>query len=364
MKKIFFIVGARPQFIKAAPLLAEMKNFPVKIKLIHTGQHYDHNLSDIFFDELEMPTPDYNLNCGSGSSVEQYLSVMSRLDKVLKEDRPDLIVVFGDTNSTGASALCARLNKIPVAHVEAGLREFDKDIPEEINKLVTDAIADLYFCPSRTAVENLKKSNVEGKIVQSGDPVIDLLVTGRKHFDRPELPAEYGLTPGRYIFATCHRQSNTNHRAALENVLRIFADAHLPVLFPVHPRTMKAIKSFGMDHYLQDKNIRAIEPIGFWDTQALIAQSDRVLTDSGGIIKEAYFHGKYVLVFDNQTEWIEVINEGKGIVCGANYEAAMRHLKNIPDTATPNTALGDGTASKLIAEGILDFLEEILDHSN
>lgn len=363
MKKIFFIVGARPQFIKAAPLLAEMKNFPVKIKLIHTGQHYDHNLSDIFFDELAIPTPNYNLNCGSGTSVEQYLNVMSRLDKVLNADRPDLVVVFGDTNSTGASALCARLNKIPVAHVEAGLREFDKDIPEEINKLVTDALTDLYFCPSRTAVEYLKNSNVNDKIVQSGDPVIDLLVAGRKYIDRPELPAEYGLSPGGYIFATCHRQSNTNHRAALENVLRIFADAHLPVLFPVHPRTMKAIKAFGLDHYLQDMNIKTIEPIGFWETQALIAQSDRVLTDSGGVVKEAYFHGKYVLVLDNQTEWVEVINEKKGIICGANYEVAMLHLNNIPDTASPNTALGDGTASKLIAEGIVDFLEGIPEYS-
>ncbi|HNU16652.1 MAG TPA: UDP-N-acetylglucosamine 2-epimerase (non-hydrolyzing) [Saprospiraceae bacterium] len=359
MKKVYFVVGARPQFIKAAPILVAMRQYPVAMKLIHTGQHYDYNLSDIFFDELEMPKPDYNLDCGSGTSTEQYLSVLSRLTQVLMHDRPDLIVVFGDTNSTGAAALSARFNGIAVAHVEAGLREFDKNIPEEINKLVADALADLYFCPSTTAVEQLEGCKADGRIIHSGDPVIDLLVTGSKYTDRPELPAEYGLTPGKYIFATCHRQSNTNHQSALENVLRIFANAHLPVLFPVHPRTMKGIHRFGLEHYLRDKNIKVIEPIGFWVTQALISQCERVLTDSGGIIKEAYFHGKYVLVLDNQTEWVEVIREGKGIVCGTDYKMAIDNLKNKPDTSSPNTALGDGTASIKIAKGIMEFLEGI-----
>lgn len=359
MKKVYFVVGARPQFIKAAPVLKAMENYSVEIKLIHTGQHYDYNLSELFFDELEIPVPDYQLNCGSGTSTAQYTSIMSRLSDVLDKDRPDLVVVFGDTNSTGAAALCAGLKGIPLAHVESGLREFDKNIPEEINKIVTDALSDLYFCPSRTAVEFLEKSNVRGKVIHSGDPVLDLLFAGKKYFDKPELPARYGLMKGQYIFATCHRQNNTDNRLALETILRIFSDAHLPVLFPIHPRTLKAIKKFELDHYLENKNIRITDPIGFWDTQTLIAHSERVLTDSGGVIKEAYFHGKYVLVLDNQTEWVEVINEGKGIVCGADYGIAMKNLKNDPDRTLPNTALGNGTSSKIIAEKISEFVENI-----
>lgn len=360
MKKVFFVVGARPQFIKAAPVLKAMEKYDlIETRLIHTGQHYDYNLSGLFFDELRIPVPDYQLNCGSGTSAEQYTAIIHSLGQVLDTDRPDLLVVFGDTNSTGAAALCASLKGIRLAHVESGLREFDKNIPEEINKIVTDALSDLYFCPSRTAVEFLEKSNVKGKIIHSGDPVLDLLFAGKKYFDKPEFPDKYDLTAGRYIFATCHRQNNTNNRQALETILRIFSDAHLPVLFPIHPRTLKSIKKFGLDHYLQNKNIRIIDPIGFWETQAIIAHSERVLTDSGGVIKEAYFHGKYVLVLDNQTEWVEVINEGKGIVCGADYEVAMRNLKNVPDGTSPNTALGNGTSSKIIAEGIAEFVENI-----
>ena len=178
LKSVYFVVGARPQFIKAAPVLEAMKKYPgIRVKLIHTGQHYDYNLSQLFFDELNLPVPDYQLNCGSGNSIQQYCTMLERLGEVLENDRPDLIVVFGDTNSTGAAALCANLKKIKLAHVEAGLREWDKNIPEEINKIVTDSLSDLYFCPTQTAVDFLNASNVSGKIILSGDPVLAVSYT-------------------------------------------------------------------------------------------------------------------------------------------------------------------------------------------
>lgn len=188
MKSVYFVVGARPQFIKAAPVLEAMKAFVnITVKLIHTGQHYDYNLSELFFQELKIPTPDYQLNCGSGTSVEQYISILQKLSEVLRNDKPDMLVVFGDTNSTGAAALCSNLMGIKLAHIESGLREFDKNIPEEINKVVTDALSDLYFCPTQTAVDFLNKSNVSSKIILSGDPVLDLLFANKNKFENTDV---------------------------------------------------------------------------------------------------------------------------------------------------------------------------------
>ena len=359
MKSVYFVVGARPQFIKAAPVLEAMKAFVnITVKLIHTGQHYDYNLSELFFQELKIPTPDYQLNCGSGTSVEQYISILQKLSEVLRNDKPDMLVVFGDTNSTGAAALCSNLMGIKLAHIESGLREFDKNIPEEINKVVTDALSDLYFCPTQTAVDFLNKSNVSGKIILSGDPVLDLLFANKSKFEDIKILEKFNLEKGKYIFATCHRQNNTNNRSALESILKIFAAAPLPVLFPLHPRTKKAIVEFDLSNYLEHTNIHIIEPIGFWETQSLIANCDKVLTDSGGVIKEAYFHGKYVIVLDKQTEWVEVINEERGLVCGPNYTLVIENINNLTDFSTPNLSLGSGNASAIIANAIALFITD------
>ena len=359
MKSVYFVVGARPQFIKAAPVLEAMKAFVnITVKLIHTGQHYDYNLSEVFFQELKIPTPDYQLNCGSGTSVEQYISILQKLSEVLRNDKPDMLVVFGDTNSTGAAALCSNLMGIKLAHIESGLREFDKNIPEEINKVVTDALSDLYFCPTQTAVDFLNKSNVPGKIILSGDPVLDLLFANKNKFEDIKILEKFNLEKGKYIFATCHRQNNTNNRSALESILKIFAAAPLPVLFPLHPRTKKAIVEFDLSNYLEHTNIHIIEPIGFWETQSLIANCDKVLTDSGGVIKEAYFHGKYVIVLDKQTEWVEVINEERGLVCGPNYTLVIENINNLTDFSTPNLSLGSGNASAIIANAIALFITD------
>ncbi len=356
LKSVYFIVGARPQFIKAAPVLVAMKKYPeIRVKLIHTGQHYDYNLSELFFKELNIPDPDYQLNCGSGTSVEQYITILHKLSNVLNKDKPDLLVVFGDTNSTGAAALCANLMGIKLAHVEAGLREFDKNIPEEINKMVTDTLTDLYFCPTQTSVDFLQRMNVSGKVILSGDPVLDLIINNKEKIDNSILE-KTGIKAGKYIFATCHRQNNTNNPISLQSILRMFVAAPLPVVLPLHPRTMIAIEKFNLSSYLEHPNLKVIEPVGFWQTQALIKNSDRVMTDSGGVIKEAYFHGKFVLVIDRQTEWLEVISEKKGVVCGTDLELASKYMAVKADNTTPNLSLGAGNASEIISKGIHDFL--------
>lgn len=357
MKSVYFVVGARPQFIKAAPVLEAMKAYPdIKVKLIHTGQHYDYNLSELFFKELNIPIPDYQLNCGSGTSVEQYTSILQKLSGVLQVDKPDMLVVFGDTNSTGAASLCANLLGIKLAHIESGLREFDKNIPEEINKMVADALSDLYFCPTQTAVDFLKKSNVFGKIILSGDPVLDLLFANKIKFEDDKILKKLNLIKGKYIFATCHRQNNTNNKSALESILKIFIAAPLPVLFPLHPRTKNAIIEFDLSNYLEHTNIHTIDPIGFWDTQALIANCEKVLTDSGGVIKEAYFHGKYVIVLDRQTEWVEVILEERGIVCGPDFDLVLKYLNHQNTNLLLKHSLGKGDASNIISKGISSYL--------
>ena len=356
MKKVAIVVGARPQFIKAAPVLHALRKYPLEILIIHTGQHYDVNLSEIFFNELSIPTADYHLSCGSGDGVTQYVTIMERLSSVLARERPDLTVVFGDTNSTGASALTSRLLKIPVAHIEAGLREFDKDIPEEINKLVTDALADFYFCPTQTAVNVLSASGILENVVLCGDPVIDLLSQRKGPLPSPHIENIGMIEPGKYYFATCHRQRNKENRTNLENILKAFTLLPLPVVFSMHPGTRNAIEQLGLEEYLKHLNIVAIEPQGFWQTQSLIYHSDRVLTDSGGLIKEAYFHGKYVSILDCQTEWVEVLKEGKGMVCGADIEKILFSIQQERDNSTPNTSLGNGDSSMIIAREMNKFL--------
>ena len=356
--KVYFVVGARPQFMKAAPVLEAMKSYSdIKVKLIHTGQHYDYNLSQQFFEELCIPKPDYQLNCGSGTSIEQYATILQRLGDVLSNDKPDMLVVFGDTNSTGAAALCANLLGIKLAHVEAGLREFDKNIPEEINKMVTDALSDLYFCPTKTASDFLEKRMVSGKVILSGDPVLDLLFANRDLVDNNQILDNLNISNDNYIFATFHRQNNTNNINALYSILKTFSEASLPVLLPLHPRTRKAIDGFGLNNYLNHPNIIVTEPIGFWDTQTLISKSNMVLTDSGGVIKEAYFHNKYVVILDTQTEWVEVINEGRGVICGPDTVKALQYLKKKISLGPNGFAMGKGDASKIIAKEISDFLK-------
>lgn len=355
-KKVYFVAGARPQFIKLAPVLRAMRSYDLDVRLIHTGQHYDFNLSDIFFEDLDMPEPAYNLAVGSGAPHEQYSLIIHRLGEIFSECRPDLVVVVGDTNSTGAAAVCTAIHRLPLAHIESGLREWNKSIPEEINKMLTDTVTDLLFCPTPTAVANVQELSLRGNVYHTGDPGLDLVFG---YMNQPVQPSAYlsGLKlPPQYIYATSHREANTNSKASLESILKIMTGLGYPVVWPMHPRTTAAIEHYGLQDYLSHPDLIVIEPIGFWDSQFLLQHSKCVITDSGGLIKEAYCHGKYVIIIDHQTEWVEVLQEGKGVVCGPELNNVLKYIDHLPSTETPNTALGDGQSSEKIARIIYDFV--------
>jgi UDP-GlcNAc3NAcA epimerase len=356
--KILTVVGARPQFIKAAPLskaIAESEQMTEV--LVHTGQHYDYAMSEQFFEELGLPSPAYNLEVGSARQAVQMGHILIKLDAVLDTEKPDIVVVFGDTNSTAAAAITAAKNNIPLAHVEAGLREWNKMIPEEINKLLTDSVTDLYFAPTHTGVENLRKYGITENIFLTGDIGIDLIINSLdKIKENKSLLQKLQITEGSYFFMTCHRASNTNEVENLKQILSIFDDISEPIIFPMHPRTRAVIEQFGLGHYLKQDNIKVIEPIGFGDTQTLIHHAKMVLTDSGGVIKEAYFHQVPCLIMDYQIEWIESVNEGWSHIVGANRDIILDKIKHFGTPSVQSGFLGNGTAAKQIVNHIVNFL--------
>ena len=358
--KLLTVVGARPQFIKAAPLskaIAESEN--LMEVMVHTGQHYDYALSQQFFDELGLPIPQYNLEIGSARHAVQMGQILIKLDAVLEIEKPDIVIVFGDTNSTAAAAITAAKNNIPLAHVEAGLREWNKMIPEEINKLLTDSVTDLYFCPTLTGVNNLEKQGITENVFNTGDIGIDLIVNNLDKIDgNRSLLKKLKITEGSYFFMTCHRASNTNDVENLKQILSIFEDINEPIIFPIHPRTRAIIEQNGFGHFLEKKNVIAIEPIGFWDTQTLIRYAKMVLTDSGGVVKEAYFHQVPCLIMDKQIEWIESVNEGWSHIVGANRSLILEKIANFGIPSVQSHFLGNGTAAKKIVEHIFQFLNK------
>ncbi len=369
--KILTVVGARPQFIKAAPLskaIAESEN--LEEVLVHTGQHYDYTLSQQFFDELGLPTPQYNLDVGSGRHAFQMGQILIKLDAVLEKEKPDMVVVFGDTNSTSAAAITAAKNNIPLAHVEAGLREWNKRIPEEINKLLTDSVTDLYFCPTPTGVENLQKQGITEGVHLVGDIGIDLIVynidkieTNKTSlFDRLNQSriahSQSPITEGGYFFMTCHRASNTDDVEQLKQILSVFDDIKEPIIFPIHPRTRATIEKHGLQHLLEKTHVQVLDPMGFWDTQTLIRYAKMVLTDSGGVIKEAYFHKVRCCILDNQIEWIEAVNEGWSKITGSNRTKILEAIKTFQTPKVFSHFLGDGTAAQQIVFIINSYLKK------
>lgn len=358
--KLLTVVGARPQFIKAAPLSKAIATHPyLEEVMVHTGQHYDHSLSQIFFDELELPTPHYNLEVGSSRPAVQFAEIILKLDAVLDLEKPDMVIVFGDTNSTSAAAVAAAKNHIPLAHVEAGLREWNKTIPEEINKLLTDAITDLYFCPTATGVKNLKKAGITKNVFLTGDIGMDLLTQNAlKIKNNQAILNKLDIKPKEYFFLTAHRPANTDDAERLKQILTIFEHIKQPVIFPIHPRTKAKIVAFGFQKMLEKSNVRVIEPLGFWDTQTLIHHSKMVLTDSGGVVKEAYFHQVPCIIMDNQIEWVEAVNEGWCKLTGAhtnNIMKAIQHFQLFKSPLKQSHFLGNGTAAQQIVEAIFSF---------
>ena len=346
--KILTVVGARPQFVKAAAVSGPLRRRAREI-LLHTGQHYDAAMSDQFFRELEIPEPDYQLNVGSGTHARQTAQMLTGIEEAILAERPDRVLVYGDTNSTLAGALVAAKLGVPIVHVEAGLRSFDRTMPEEVNRVVTDSLAEVLCCPSEHAVNNLSAEGITAGVYVTGDVMRDMLERARPHLMESRLSA-FGVAPGRYLFMTIHRAHNTDDVERLRRILRAVAAAtEAPVVFPVHPRTCRALESSARGR-VEYGSIRMIDPQGYLDTLALVKHAEKVATDSGGLQKEAYWLGTPCLTLREETEWIETVEAGWNQLVGDDplrIGAALRGWT--PPDGRPSL-YGDGGAAERIAE--------------
>lgn len=349
MNKILTVVGARPQFIKAAPVSRELRKHFKEI-LVHTGQHYDANMSQIFFDELNIPKPDYNLNIGSGDHGEQTGRMLIELEKVVIKEKPDLILIYGDTNSTLAGALVGAKLHIPVAHVEAGLRSFNRLMPEEINRILADQVSDFLLCPTETAVKNLRKEGVTRGVYNTGDVMYDAVLYNLKIAEKKnEILEILGLNKKEYILCTIHRAENTDDKKRLSAIFKALADSNERIILPIHPRTKKFIKEYDLMKGEAAKNIQIIEPVGYLDMLVLEKNAKLIATDSGGIQKEAFFMETPCLTLRDETEWVETLNDNNNILVGADYDAILMSLSRKRSFNKPKKQyFGDGKASEKI----------------
>jgi len=350
MQRILTIIGARPQFIKASVVSrAIQKTDGIEEIMLHTGQHFDANMSDIFFNQLGIPKPDIQLNIHGGSHGEMTGRMLAEIEQALITHKPDRVLVYGDTNSTLAGALAAAKLHIPVAHVEAGLRSFNMQMPEEINRILTDQISDLLFCPTATAVKNLDNEGFArkaAKVLQVGDVMQDAALL---FAEKAIAPAGAAL-PEQFILATLHRAENTDNSERLASIVKALNQLHAeqaPVVLPLHPRTSKLISQQGLD-----LNVHLIDPVGYFEMVWLLGHCQLVLTDSGGVQKEAFFFGKACVTMRDQTEWVELVEVGANELVGAHQleivEAAARNLgRSVQDTWQ---LYGGGAASQRIVD--------------
>lgn len=350
--KIVTVIGARPQFVKAAVVSRAIADTPgIEEIIIHTGQHFDSNMSDVFFDEMEIPRPQYNLNInglGHGAMTGQMLEA---IEKVLLQEKPDWVLVYGDTNSTIAGALAAKKLHIKVAHVEAGLRSFNMDMPEEINRILTDRISDILFCPTQTAINNLKREgydSLRSSVVNVGDVMQDAALFYMNKSRKPAVEI-----PNRFALCTVHRAENTDNQTKLQNIFQALEQISesIPVLIPLHPRTKGKLTSMGYD--FDKSKIIFIDPVGYLEMVWLLSNCDFVLTDSGGLQKEAYFFSKPCITMRDETEWVELVDNGFNILTGSDKNKISETVTKIKESENIDFSIrlyGDGKAGKHIIE--------------
>lgn len=344
--KIVTIVGARPQFVKCAPVSRELRKEHEEI-LIHTGQHYDPEMSDIFFDELEIPRPDYNLGAGSGSHGKQTGEILAGVEVVLLKEKPDLVLVYGDTNSTLAGALAAAKLHIPVAHVEAGLRSFDRTMPEEINRVITDHISDFLFCPTESAVKNLAAEGITQGVHLVGDVMADALEFNKGiALNRSRILQTLGIADKEYYVLTVHRAGNTDKRENLIHIFRAVSEAGVTVVFPVHPRTLRYINEYGLTDLISP-NILVTEPLGYIDMIRLMAGARRILTDSGGMQKEAFMLSLPCITLRERTEWVETVESGWNVLAGTDEVGILNAIRAPLPTTAPRELYPGGASRKI-----------------
>lgn len=363
MQTVISVVGARPNFMKIAPIHFEFLKYKDKMRhlICHTGQHYDEKMSKIFFDELGLPTPDFYLGIGSGSHAVQTAGVMVAFEKILLEEKPDLVIVAGDVNSTIACSLVAKKMHIPVAHVEAGLRSFDRGMPEEINRILTDAISDLLFVTEQSGLDNLKKEGVDGgKIFFTGNVMIDSLVRNQSLIDASGILQQLELSKTGYIVATIHRPSNVDTPESLSGILRLlnkYAQGR-KVLFPVHPRTRSNIRTFGLEKDISPELILT-EPIGYIDFLCLVKNARLIITDSGGIQEESTYLGIPCVTLRDNTERPITVKIGTNYLAGTDMSNADRIISEVLDGNVKKGSipeLWDGKAAERICQAVSKFL--------
>jgi len=344
--KIATIIGARPQFIKSATISRIFKNYnDINEIIIHTGQHYDENMSEIFFNELKIPKPNYNLEVGSESHGKQTAMMLEKIEAILLKEKPDWVLVYGDTNSTIAGVLAATKLHIKIAHVEAGLRSFNRKMPEEINRIATDHISDILFVPTQNAMNLLANEGIVERAVLVGDVMYDAILYNQKLADE-----KYKLSDitnlNNFYLGTIHRPSNTDNLVRLQYIFSAFSELDLPIILPLHPRTQKIIKKIKYS-----KNVKIIEPVSYLKMIVLLKNCKKVLTDSGGLQKEAYYLHKPCITMRDETEWIETLENNWNFIVGADKDLILEKVKN-KEFGKQKDYFGDGKA----AEKIVDFI--------
>lgn len=350
--KLLTVIGARPQFIKAATVSrAVAGRDDITEVIVHTGQHYDANMSDVFFDELHIPRPDHHLGIGGGSHGAMTGRQLEAIEDVLLKEKPDWVLVYGDTNSTLAGALAAVKLHIPVAHVEAGLRSFNRRMPEEINRVLTDHAADMLFAPTRTAVENLRAEGLPAdRIKLPGDVMYDAALFYRDLARRPDWFAEHGLEEGAFVLATVHRAENTDDAARLAAIFAGLAQSELPVVLPLHPRTRGRLDADGIT---PAPNIHLVPPVGYLEMVWLEAACKVIASDSGGVQKEAYFHGRQCIILRDETEWVELVDAGWNVIAGADSPRIAAALAERSSPGAPPQLYGKGDAAERVVQQVL-----------
>ncbi|MFO7598557.1 MAG: UDP-N-acetylglucosamine 2-epimerase (non-hydrolyzing) [Candidatus Desulfacyla sp.] len=351
--KIATVIGARPQFIKAAPLsraIAEHNRTnpgaAINEILVHTGQHYDDAMSAVFFRELEIPEPVYHLSIGSGLHGEQTGRMLAEIEKVLLDEKPDWVLVYGDTNSTLAGALVAAKLHIPIAHVEAGLRSFNRRMPEEINRVVADHLSRLLLCPSETARANLQAEGITQGVELVGDVMADAVLFAKEKTSQSSILKDLELDPKRYLLATVHRAENTDDANRLTNILSAFSQIDETIIFPVHPRTRKCLESAC---YQPPSNLKLLEPVGYFEMIALEQSACMILTDSGGMQKEAYWLEVPCITVRDETEWVETVETGWNVMTGADSQKILRAVRTFKPPVDHPPLYGDGgTAHRIV----------------
>lgn len=355
--RVVSIVGARPQFIKAAAVSRVIRNeFSNQIDeiLVHTGQHYDENMSKVFFDELAIPLPKFNLEIAGGSHGAMTGRMLEAIENVLLDEKPDWVLIYGDTNSTLAGALAAAKLHIPVAHVEAGLRSFNMRMPEEINRILADRVSTVLFCPTATAVNNLQAEGVTNGVHNVGDVMYDVALYYRERaMEHNAVLGKLHLSPGKFALATCHRAENTDDPSRLKSIVSALAEiasVHMPVVFPVHPRTRYLINQNGLSKWMNE--LIVTEPQPFLEMVALEQSAGIILTDSGGVQKEAFFYGVPCITMRDETEWVETVKLGWNKLAGASKQSIVDAVPSMMSSGGRELGVapyGDGRASKKIA---------------